>query len=219
MSSSRPSLATSNGALRRALPRLLFESALIVFSILLALAVSEWRDERETRRTVETALETVRQEIERNREAVASSLPYHREMIGRLERFLEGPEPAREVSERGWIEVLAELAPRGLLPPTLSTTAWETARAQGVPAELEFDTAHDLARLYFWQEQSVGRTWPRIADAVLAVEAFDRGRSQEDRLRYVLVATQELAAQEAELLGAYDRILEDLFGTPPASEP
>jgi hypothetical protein len=63
--------------LRSALPKLLMESVLIVFSVLLAMGVDEWRETRQTRQRVDQALESFLREVERNRQAVQGIGPYH----------------------------------------------------------------------------------------------------------------------------------------------
>jgi hypothetical protein len=55
---------------RRGLPRVLVESALIVFSVLVALAVDEWRDSRRQRVRAEAALVAILSELEANRAAI-----------------------------------------------------------------------------------------------------------------------------------------------------
>lgn len=80
-------------ALRRWGPRALFESALIVFSITLALGLSAWWQDLERKERVREAREYFIQEIEANRATLLSDqfLPHHQ----RLAESLRGnwPEP------------------------------------------------------------------------------------------------------------------------------
>src|SRR4030081_2071500 len=66
----------------RWLPRALFESALIVFSILLALGVNEWRDHRERMSHASEARHAFANEIRANRDLLVSDfyLPHHKRM-------------------------------------------------------------------------------------------------------------------------------------------
>src|SRR5262249_12130356 len=66
--------------------RFLFESALIVFSILLALAVNQWVDKRKQRETTDRAVTAIRAEIAGNADRVRERLPYHRQLEADLRR-------------------------------------------------------------------------------------------------------------------------------------
>jgi type II secretory pathway pseudopilin PulG len=69
------------------LPKVFFESLLIVFSILLALAVDEWRDERQAAKRAAQTLESFALEIQENQRYLARLAPYHeglKKEFGRL---------------------------------------------------------------------------------------------------------------------------------------
>jgi len=67
------------------LPRVLFESALITMSILLALALYAWRGSRETQETVEQALANFVSVIRQNKARVDDAAPFHQGLRGVLE--------------------------------------------------------------------------------------------------------------------------------------
>jgi hypothetical protein len=53
-------------SLRSALPGILLESFIVVFSILFALAVDEWKEESENRQLAEKSITVFEREIEQN---------------------------------------------------------------------------------------------------------------------------------------------------------
>lgn len=67
--------------------RLLLEIVAIVFSVLFALFVNSWREDRALARTVERVEETILEEVSYNRETVAKRVEYH-ETLAR--EILEG---------------------------------------------------------------------------------------------------------------------------------
>lgn len=69
---------------RRTVGRLLAEMGVIVFSVLLALAASEWAQGAQRRATVRTVLETVRAEAVANRAEAARALQHHAAMVEEL---------------------------------------------------------------------------------------------------------------------------------------
>lgn len=73
---------------RRWLVRALFESALIILSIIAALAVNEWRDTRELQSQVRQGRAAFAQEIQANYETLLSEqpgLPYHKRLWRRYQ--------------------------------------------------------------------------------------------------------------------------------------
>lgn len=56
----------------------IFESVLIIFSILAALAVAEYQEDRELERLVSNSLSSFRYEIVQNRNRIDDLYPFHR---------------------------------------------------------------------------------------------------------------------------------------------
>ena len=69
---------------RRTIGRWLAEMAVIVLSVLLALAASEWAQGAQRRATVRAVLETVRAETVANRAEAARALEHHSSMVSQL---------------------------------------------------------------------------------------------------------------------------------------
>ena len=100
-------------ALRQKAPELALEAISVVFAVLVALAVDEWREERQYRELAERAVVAVAAEIESNRTELGGSLAENQALLERV----------REAAEDT------------VLPPTfsvnyqyslLSTAAWQT---------------------------------------------------------------------------------------------
>lgn len=70
--------------LARRLPDLAIEAVAIVLSVLLALALDGWRQERRDRATVVRVIDEVRAEIVHNREAVERAVEYHEPLARNL---------------------------------------------------------------------------------------------------------------------------------------
>jgi hypothetical protein len=127
---------------RSSLPKLLTESLLIVFSVLLALGVDEWRDGRKTQNRVDQALEGFSREVQSNRRAVANVLPYHQ----RLQRHYAGLTRTR-------LHSMPQMEGfQGFRPANLEDAAWRTALATGVFGDMDYRTASLLSRIYTSQE-------------------------------------------------------------------
>jgi hypothetical protein len=126
--------------------RILVESGLIVFSILLAFAANQWNDARKQRMLVERSLRSVREEISGNAKRVEERLPYH--------RTLEAATFRADSSKRVHSYADFKLAApdwSGFQNPELDGTAWQTAITLGAVSGMGFDTVKALSRLYAYQ--------------------------------------------------------------------
>jgi hypothetical protein len=105
------------------LPRVLFESALIVLSILVALGLDEWRENREDEENVQLALSN--RNVLRNR--------YQTGDIGSVDEFVNMVE--------------------SYVPVVLQSAAWETALATGSLAKMDYDLVSALSLTYSLQSR------------------------------------------------------------------
>lgn len=99
------------------LPKALFESALIVLSILAALAVDQWRDNRARAERATEARASFVHEIKSNRELIRSApiLPHHKRLEGEYRELA-----AAESSEPG------SVFQTGMHPAALRDAAWRS---------------------------------------------------------------------------------------------
>lgn len=187
---------------RRWLPRLLVESVVVVFSILLALAVDEWRRGEATEERVRDSLRSIRAELVDNRETVRANARYHLSLSDTLFALDNtGTEvPPEDVPSRGWI-----------LPADLVSNAWEVATSTGTAADMPHATAVALARAYQVQERY--RESRHVVMGVLYRASAVRETPSVRRL-YPAVAgfINDLGHREQQLLDAYDDALARLEG-------
>jgi hypothetical protein len=123
--------------------RVSIESVLIVISILLALAVDQWRDTRNNRLLAQQSLEIFEREIRRNLAALDEMIPYHNGVREVATKMVEQPE--RVVEVRSLME--------GLRPVVLHSTAWEAALATGALRYMDFETVYALSVTYSSQDR------------------------------------------------------------------
>lgn len=190
------------------LPRILVESALIVVSILLALAVSEFERNREDEELATQALTAFDREIRQNRARLEDVGPYRqglRNVIGRM-------------AESGNLEssdaFQATIGLEALRPAFLTSTVWETALTTGALPHIEFDVVNALSLTYSLQARL--EEFSRTGMPDLARGGYVPGAGMTGAISEVIVYLGELNRSEAELLAAYEevlRILEEAFAT------
>ena len=101
------------------LPRVLFESFLITISILVALALDEWRENREDAETVRQALSNFVSEIEQNQARIEDAAPFNLGLLNVLSNRYEAKD-IRSIDD--FLNMVESYE-----PVNLQTTAWETA--------------------------------------------------------------------------------------------
>lgn len=132
----------SSNSLRRKLPELFLEAAMIFFAVMLALAAEEWRERRDRLELADRALRSVAEELRSNLE----------------ELELTGDRNAKRL-EAG-TTVLAELeadrdpgdADIGLEVALLSKAAWQSAQMSQAVQYFDFDLMRSLSEVYEIQD-------------------------------------------------------------------
>jgi hypothetical protein len=184
--------------------RILFESALIVFSILLALAVNQWVDARKQRALTEHALTAIRDELTGNADRIRNGLPYHRSLeaelrhqdsVGVVHRYTDFVRGAPDWS--------------GFKNPELDGTAWQSALTLGAVSNMAFDTVRALSRLYSLQakfDQYNAASIPTFDFSDAAMQAT---------IRRMLVYVATMRTNEDTLLNRYADALKLLGSAKP----
>jgi hypothetical protein len=132
------------------LPQVLFESALIVVSILVALGLDEWRGNRQDAETVRLALTSFNSEIRQNQARVEYAAPVNKGLLAVLQGRYEG----------GGIESVDEfiIMAESYEPVDLQSAAWETAMATGSLAKMEYKLVQALSLTYSLQRHYQAET-------------------------------------------------------------
>ena len=128
------------------------ESILIVISILVALYLDEWNDDRQDAENIEHALVNFVSEIRRNRARVEDAAPFNQG----LENVLARRQEAHAIdSVAKFVNIVQSYS-----PVVLQSTAWETAIATGALAKMDYNLVSALSLTYTLQNryQQVSRT-------------------------------------------------------------
>ena len=127
------------------LPRVIFESALITVSILLALGLDQWRENRETEATIRQAMSNFLSEIRQNKARVDDAAPFNQGLHDVVDqRYKNGD--IRTMSD--FISIMDSYS-----PVTLQSTAWETALATGSLANMDYGLVTALSLTYGLQSR------------------------------------------------------------------
>jgi hypothetical protein len=179
-----------------------------VLGVVLALAANEWRQGVADRRSAGTALASIREELESNRELVLGSVQYHLQLTDTLAALRR-----RSANEGGAAPLPdARIFAQGFVrPATLLSTAWETATTTDVVRHMSHADVLALARMYEQQRRYAAQT-ERIGDLIYN-EIFARGTQgvlrNHANLSSIIAA---LSFRECELLDGYEKALAQIGG-------
>jgi hypothetical protein len=189
----KPRRRSPRSALRPAL-----ESALIVFSVLLAFGLNEWRMQRADRALASSVLTSFRQEIQANLELLEQFQPLH----AALAEAIAALDPATLAGRRAIDVVTSVRVDGGTVLMAPGEAAWQTAVSTGALRLLDYEMAAVLSRIYLSQREYAGRTAQRLTDVVFSAAMFDPAATRQ-ALHIAMALLNELAAQEASLMGEY----------------
>ena len=110
---------------------------------------------------------------------------------------------AATLSSRGVFGTLGVIAPEGLQPPSLSSTAWDMAVLTDAVSRTDYTTVYELSRLYQLQRMGVESTVPRLGELIFSRETFRAGTDPLPTLSLLQLILNELVTQERYLLERY----------------
>jgi type II secretory pathway pseudopilin PulG len=180
-------------------PELLLESAMIVLSVLLALAASSWADSRKHDRLANQALQSFEQEIRANRARIAAVLPYQDSLTAAVLR----------ADSLGGIHTYADWRRffpswSGFRPPDVTSSAWQSALSTGALSDIPYGTVAELSDLYNIQSKLDG-----FSLSYLPVIDF-ADAAMPGSVRKMRVYMQTVLSFERGLVTRYDSTLQRL---------
>ena len=192
--------------------RALLESALIVFSVFLALALDSWREDMQTRRRVDEVRRYFVEEITANRQQLASPAygPLHVEAARAWHELAQKPKPTVADRDTAWA-----VSPNGLHPFKGRDAVWRSFGSSNLLEHMPSRQVFALAEVYRSQEE--------LEDHNAALMALLRTITPDDqsppfiRSQAIVVrgTLSDITYSEARLLRLYDKALAELANGPP----
>lgn len=186
----------SSNATRVWLPRVFFESALITLSILLALGLDEWRDDRQDQEMIEQAMSNFLSEVRQNKARIDDAAPFNKGLSEVLSRRYENGDIQ---SIAAFVDVVESYS-----PVDLQSTAWETALATGSLAKMEYGLVSALSLTYGMQnryQQTIRNGMPNLTSPQnLSAEKLEL--AIYNSVRYL----NDITKRETELAIVFDEV-------------
>ena len=199
---------------RRTLINSLIEAILIIFSVLVALAASRWRDRFESRQRLQDTEQHIRIELQDNRAILQAIIPYHEKEVRRIGQFLAQPDLVDKVKGHSMRDLQFQLLPHGfwnppVSPSQLSDAAWRSAVADGTVSLMNVQLLNKLTEYYSQQNIGVEHMLQLLPQQFLTPQYFDP-KSTVLMLRTVQGWFSIMAPAEKNLLSEANKALNSL---------
>lgn len=185
------------------------EALLIVFTVSLALALSEWRNSVKEDRTKVDVLNNIVREIEANKADLEKKLGYHQKMSQKLNRYLESDSLWQTLKYTSGMEAMFQILDNGIWNPQFQEGAWRSAELSGVVNTFDYETIYVLSNMYRVQEEGPDTTWKKLAGVFADPDSYEP-KSAKRLAKMLALGFGELYLQEKSLLYNYNKALEHL---------
>jgi hypothetical protein len=128
------------------------ESILIIFSVVLALSLTELFQKLHENQQTREVMHQLREELVTNRKAEEIQLRYHLQVLKNIDAALADPAMAQQFMNNGSLN-LKIIAPEGVLCRDLNDVAWQVAKQNNAFAKLNWGTYSLLTNIYDNQQR------------------------------------------------------------------
>jgi hypothetical protein len=185
------------GALREKFPELALEAGMVVFAVIVALGVDQWRESRQNAGLADRALAGIAAEIDSNRKELAKNGEANRALLAQIR------EAVRD-------SVLPEDFNVNFEYSLISASAWETAQVTQATQFIPLDRVQTLAKLYGLQALFQA-SQDKVMDFILSVG--DLADREPERIPRLILGPLGSSVGMGELLTqVYDTTLARLEG-------
>ncbi len=177
-----------------------FQSVLIVGSILIALAFDGWREESEEAELVERAIHSFSLELHQNMGRIGDVIPYHKALYEILYRnHSDG-----EITEIWQLNDIVQ----GFQAGMLENTAWDTAVATGALTKMDYELVNALSFTYSRQDSYEASVLGLETRAPLG-DVGSLAEQTVKRMQRVMEAGSDLQATYEEMLELIEPLVVD----------
>lgn len=160
------------------------ECLLIVFSVILALIVTEFINHLNEKKKTSEILHQLKEELIDNKKLEEEQYHYHLQVLKNIDTALNNPSIANKFINHGEIN-LDPIAPEGVLRHDLNDVAWQAAKQNNILSKIDLDTYSLLNNIYN-NQQRITSSEDKIAQVLLSFES-----RQPQNLRTALILTRD----------------------------
>ena len=187
------------------LKKYIAEGFLIVFSVLFALFINKLFDDYKTKQKKEVAIESIKNELNRNALIVKDWKARHIAIRDRIISINNGNNDSikSELRKNKFFVMGLLTDQESLIDNTLTKTAWESAKSTGIVAEFDFKTIEILTQVYSLQELITEKTLGELSNFYFDTDTHNLENLDQTLLQFQL-RFWELTGQEELMISLYD---------------
>jgi hypothetical protein len=160
------------------------ESLLIVFSVLLALGLSEYIGKIHEKENTKTILKSVADELRNNKKALGEMQDYNLKVFAKIDSALADKKIQKRLIFNDEFH-LAVIAPDGIQFRFLENAAWTIAKNNNIMSKIDIESFSILSRIYGDQDRI-----SKVEDEVAKV-IFDRASRDPKQIRRTLILIKD----------------------------
>src|ERR1700761_2259770 len=147
------------------------ESLLIIFSVLLALVVSEFIDNLHEKSQTRELMENIKNELVKNKKLEEGQYAYHLGIIKKLDSAINNPALQHKIVNNGEFHYQYIFSGNhGVLYGDLDKVAWEVAKSKNIFPKINFKLVAQLTTIYDDQER-IAKLEDKIGAVFLGYES------------------------------------------------
>jgi len=145
------------------------ECLLIVFSVVLALILTEVINNVNEKKKTAEILHQLKEELIDNKRLEEEQYHYHMQVLKKIDSALNNPAFANKFISNGEIN-LSMLAPEGVLRHDLNDVAWQVAKQSDILSKIDFETYSIITDCYN-NQQRITNSEDKIGQVLLSWES------------------------------------------------
>ena len=145
------------------------ECLLIVFSVILALILTEVINNLNEKKKTAEVLHQLKEELTTNKRFEEEQYQYHSSVLKNIDTVLNNPAMAGKFINNGELH-LKMIAPEGVLRHDLNDVAWQIAKQTDILSKIDFETYRLLTDCYN-NQQRITNSEDKIAQVLLTQES------------------------------------------------
>lgn len=161
------------------------ESILIIFSVLLALILTEYFNKLHDKENTRTTLQNIVAELNHNKKAIVEMKQYNAKVLANIDSELVNKKLQDQIVSNDEFH-LNVIAPQGVLYRYLDDEAWTIAKNNNVIAKVDIETVAMLTKVYEDQAKMM-----KVEDEVAKV-IFDRASRDPKQVHTTLIIIRDL---------------------------
>ncbi len=145
------------------------ESALIIFSVLLALILTEYITNLHEKKATGELLNNIKQELINNKTAEQEQYAYQKQVLKNIDSALNSKAFQQKIISNDEFN-LRYIAPEGVVNRDLNTVAWDIAKSNNISSKASFELISKLTDIYNNQAR-IDKVEEKVADVLLSRES------------------------------------------------